>query len=176
MNSLQLRLAGVPKATINFTNKLYDGVCYATTTKLLDKYASQCMSVANTWKDEVVMHAGDNVDARSKRRHEASTGSTYDLHFYNNLLFRSRLDLSEVSDVAPALPSEFTADHVKLITPSVNDDIQLKQYLEPVVASSWSAVDPAYKDKCVTPSHEFTAAMTTKTQAVSVNNWLLFAD
>ena len=125
--------------------------------------------MAKNWQDEAVVHAGDNVDVRSRCRHESSKNSTMDLHFYNSILFRSRVNFSAVSDIPPAVPEHFTTDHYCSILPSSSDNDILLSHLNSIVAEAWSSIDDDYKKYVTTPHHPFSDEMSTKTSMVSLN-------
>ena len=166
VNGLRLRLSGVPKSVINLFNNTCDCVSYGWVTKLMDDYAKNCTSIAKNWENQSVAHAGDNVDVRSSRRHETSGSSTLDMHFYNNILFKSRVDLSTVSDVSPSIPAQFSVEHYRKILPTTTDYEVLLNQLEPIVAQAWSTMDTTFTKYTATPPHQYSNEMSTVTEMV----------
>ena len=121
VNGLRLRVANVPKHIINTLNRIGDTVSYKTCSALMDCYASEMTELASHWTGCDVFHIGDNVDLRTKFRHETSSGSTKDLHFYNNLMAKSRVDSTNVSDIPPELPESFSVQQLQSLIPSEDD-------------------------------------------------------
>ena len=167
VNGIRLRLAGVPKSVVNILNHTADCVSYDTITKLLDSYADQSTEVAKQWQNLSVVHAGDNVDVRSHRRHESSSKSSMDMHFYNSITFKSRVNFSFLSDIPPVIPQQFTMDHLRSLLPASSDYELLIQQLSSIVAEEWSSVDSEFSKYIVTPQHQFSEETSTKSEMVS---------
>ena len=159
INGLCLKHHGVPKAAINIMSKLYDSVSYTSITHLQDKYAEETVDILKSWTGPGITHVGDNVDIRSRRRHETADGSTYDLHFYNNVIFKPRLDYSSFADIPPQLPDEWNVSHLELLLPSTVDEEKLFQFLIPIVCDQWHHQYDCYKEYRNDGRHKYTPEM-----------------
>lgn len=168
VNGLRLRLKGVPKRTLNILNATYDSVGYKTTTTLLDRYAEKVPDLAAAWNDAYVTHVGDNVDVRSVRRYESSEGSVNDLHLYNNILLRSRLNLDGLSDQPPATRKSFTTQELQNIIPTSEDVTNLITDLTPIVAEHWAKFSDKFQSLSTRKDHQYCDSMTTKTEMVCI--------
>lgn len=151
-------------------SRLYDSVSYGTLTAMLNKYAESVDNIVSQWGQTVgICHAGDNVDIRSSRRHEsAQNGSSYDLHLYNNVLFRPRtgIDYASLDDTPPVLPSEWTVKEMAELLPYNNDE--LIEHLIPVVAERWAIEDTDYQSLKNDGRHSLSDAMTNPSEAVRI--------
>lgn len=166
---IQLRLSGVPKKTITNMNACGDSVSYKTTTTLLDRYAAEVDKLAAEWSGCDVSQVGDNVDLRAKTRYESAGDSTLDCHFYNNMLTKSRIDMSSLNDEKPTLPEVFTVDHCQQLIPSVADTEQLVDDLIPLVAKYLAPRDPKYDECAKREPHRYAEEMLKKTEIVSIH-------
>ena len=55
------------------------------------------------WTTTPVIHCGDNLDIRSWARFEGGSASYHDIHLYNDMIFKSRIPIDNLSDVYPAV-------------------------------------------------------------------------
>ena len=93
---LYLRTSGTSKDCIQHISKLYDSVCYETQTSISDKYNKNTDTALSQWREDQVVHAGDNLDIRSSARFEGGGSSGHDLHLYTNMLYKAGIDVQDV--------------------------------------------------------------------------------
>lgn len=175
INTLRLRLSGVPKRNINALNKTYDCVSYKLCTHLLDSYSSNTQAPASEWTGLEMCHVGDNVDLHANTRHESSGNSSKDFHFYNNLMVKNRVDCATSSDIPPELPDVFSIDQLNTLIPNACDVDQLVVDLKPLVASAWAEYDKAYVDISKRSPHSYTIPMSQKSEVVSRRDFYLMS-
>lgn len=169
INGLRLQRAGVTKRMILELNKTYDSVSYPTLNRLLDNYGDETVKRVAKWTNDNVHHGGDNVDINLKARHELQGRSRIDLHMYNNLLYRPRINVDHLPDVPPSVPDQSNISLSQFI-PNDKEQDQFLGKLKHQIMLSWTKVD-AVKD-CLKSypaddTHLYSAEMKTKTEKVS---------
>ena len=120
---LCLRTSGTSKKTISKLSKLYDTVSYTTLTSLLDTCAEKSRAKMGEWAGEEVVHCGDNLDIRSKVRFEVDGVSCHDVHLYNNMVYKSRVPVSHLSDEIPIVDLQQIDYSVFLLSSSEEEEI-----------------------------------------------------
>lgn len=75
------------------------------------------------WAGEEVVHCGDNLDIRSKVRFEVDGVSCHDVHLYNNMVYKSRVPVSHLSDEIPIVDLQQIDYSVFLLSSSEEEEI-----------------------------------------------------
>ena len=161
-----LRSSSTCKRTINKLSKLYDSVSYSTLTNLLDEFSNEARDNISKWADETTIHAGDNLDIRSKVRFESSGLSYHDVHLYYNMLYKARICVDHLSDEPKPSFDVATTDYSQFL-PSKDEQETLLKLMEYQILSVWKEVDPAMEDVVIEePFNEWNAEMKSKTEKV----------
>ena len=168
INGLRLKRAGLTKQMITELNHTFDCISYQAINNLLDRYAELSSMRISKWEGENLRHCGDYVDIRIRARHELGGRSGLDLHMYNNLLYRSRINVENLPDQPPAVPSVEEVSLNQFIPNREEQNTMLKK-LEPQVAKIWadvqeleSSVESLAKDD----HHAYMPQMKCKTEKV----------
>ena len=151
-------------------------VSYETVNALLDSFAAESMNALSNWREQDVVHCGDNVDIRKKARYELAGRSGVDLHMYNNILYKTRVNVDTLSDIPPSVPSADEVDYSQFILDAEANKTLMGQ-LKPLVARSWSMSqdkDEHLKSCTSLPPHEYAAEMKLKSERVRNKTLLLF--
>lgn len=167
INGLCMLRSGMTKRSIKRFNETYDCVSYQTLTRLLDSFKEESIARVAKWTNEETSHCGDNVDKRVKSRHETSSKSSLDLHMYNNLLYRSRIQVGHLSDIPPTQPDQVTDTDLSQFLPNTIEQEALKERVRSEISKSWSLMKEL-KDLCKGEdiAHDYTPEMCTKTEKV----------
>ena len=67
-------------------------------TKILRQYSKDTNELMKEWEKEEVTHCGDSLDIRSSVRFEGDSKSYQDLHMYNNIVYKSPVPTTNLSD------------------------------------------------------------------------------
>lgn len=135
---LTLRTSGLTKRCINRSSQLYDTVSYTTLTNILDKYANETAEILKTWKTFTVIHCGDNLDIRTSQRYESAGSSHHEVHLYNNMIYKSRIDVEDLSTSKPQIKLE-DVDYGKFLLNHLEES-QLLQHMMFHIETSWKEV------------------------------------
>ena len=168
INGLRLKRAGVTKRMLRELNLTFDSVSYPTILRLLDRYSDEAMQRINNWQGENLHHCGDNVDVLLKARYELQGKSTTDLHMYNNMLYRPRINLDHLSDVPPTVPELQAIPLSQFILNSAEQRLLLEN-LEHQVAMTWGKMDKLsdpLRDLAVDKTHLYSQEMKCVTEKV----------
>ena len=166
---LQLRQVGCSKTGIETFNRLHDCVSYPTILSTLDAFAKETDDHLRNFSNSEVTHVGDNVDVRLKVRHELDSRSYHDLHMYNNMLYKARIQTDHLEDTPPAVPTNANSVDYSKFIPSQDDQTHLLSRLEPLIAKVWSHVNAINKhasDLSVIPPHQYSAEMRCRSEKV----------
>ena len=163
---LYLRTSGTSKDCIQHISKLYDSVCYETQTSILDKYSKNIDTALSQWREDQVVHAGDNLDIRSSARFEGGGSSGHDLHLYTNMLYKARIDVSSLDDSTPIVRWD-DIDYSKFILNHAEESM-LMNVMSYLVKTSWKTyIDPTLRPDA--PLNKYASEMATKTEKVSIS-------
>ena len=169
ITGLRLRQGGCSKRVINEFNKTFDSVSYPTILSILDKYSKDADVDIAKWQHEDVIHVGDNVDVRKSARHELGGVSHHDIHMYNNMLYKARINTSSLSDVPPALPSHAEEVDLTQFIPNAEEQLQLIARLSSLVGKTWgfiSALSSQVEHLNSLPQSKYSAEMAQKSEKV----------
>ena len=172
IQGLRLLKAGCNKAGMEAACKLYDSVSYPTVNRLLDTYSQEADKDIEKMSGQDVIHVGDNVDKRQKKRHELAASSFKDYHMYNNLIYKARIPTSHLSDIPPTPPKTAEdVDYSKFVA-SASDQSTLITRMYHLVADVWcnvKSLSEASSKLKKFPAHKYQAEMNMKSEKVLVN-------
>ena len=161
---LSLRTSGTSKRSINKYSQLYDSVCYNTLTSLLDNFGEQSKILMANWANETVIHVGDNLDIRAQVRYEGQGVSYHELHLYNNMVYKSRIDVNELSDDLPEVQLD-EIDYSQFIL-NADEEREMLSLMKYHILSNWKThIDQSLKP--IEPFVKHASAMASKTEKVS---------
>ena len=160
---LCLRTSGTSKKTIHKLSQLYDSVCYTTLTNILNDYSNESKDLMRKWANTPVLHCGDNLDIRSRARFEGGGVSYHDIHLYNNMLFKSRIPIDNLSDVIPAV--DLPDINYNQFILSEEEEQSLSQLMKSVTKETWqshisNSISVTY------PPNKYASQMKLKTEKV----------
>lgn len=159
ITGIRLIQSGLTKRMIEELSLTYDSVTYKTIQTIFERFAAESETRVNAWSQEVI-HCGDNLDIRKAVRHELAGRSGHELHLYNNMLFKHRVDVSNLSDEPPTPPHSDKVDF-SLFLPCVKEQTDLKEHLQATINL---VVSPSAAS---TSTHTYSAEMKQKTHKVS---------
>ena len=168
IQGLRLLKAGCSKNALGTSNQLYDCVSYWTILRIMDHFALKADEQLQEIKREVV-HIGDNVDKRLSARHESSSKTGKDFHFYNNMLYLTRIDTSHLSDVPPEGPKTVEEVDFTVFIPNETEQKTLIDRLHYVTCDVWknvTALHTAADALSQPPAHKYEAEMKQKSVKV----------
>lgn len=164
---LCLRTLGTSKRTINKLSRLYESVSYNTLTNLLDKYSKDGKNNIKNLADDVVIHAGDNLDVRSKVRFECSGLSYHDIHLYNNMVYKTRIQVESLSNDLPPDFQTKDIDFAQFLLSS-DEEAELLNLVVYNIMMSWKGSLSATKcNKVPKLKVKYSKEMASKTESVS---------
>lgn len=111
---------------------------------------------------------GDNIDKNVRPREMRSDNQTRSLHYFHTYALRDRLDLSDVSNKAPA--TDIAHMQVEALLPSASDKATMIKHFSILIARVLSKYIPYFeKLKCLERHirHEFSNQMSKKSEVVS---------
>lgn len=121
---------------INKASQLHDSASYTTLTGLLDTFADISKRMMKEWEGETTIQAGDNLDCRTAKRNESGGVSYHEAHLYNNMIYKSRIDVEHLSDVTPPPPDLQSTDYGQFLL-NDNEEGTLLEHMLFHVISSW---------------------------------------
>ena len=162
---LSLRTSGATKSMINKASLLYDSVSYSTLTQILDCFADQSKVIMLSWRNETVIHCGDNLDYRSSKRHESGGTSFHQVHLYNNMLYKSRINVDGLDRNEPSVNLQ-DMDYSQFLLNKEEEEILL-QNMAYHIADSWKAT-VSDTISLQQPSHAYPDEATRVTEKVKI--------
>lgn len=161
---LTLRTSGATKRSIGKLSFLYDTVSYTTLTKILDTFAAESKKMMKSWEKETVIHCGDNLDFRTAKRHEGGGSSFHEAHLYNNMLYKSRINVNDMSNTPPPAVEIETVDYGQFLL-DASEEQQLLQHMMYHIKASWNSLvsTSVVSEK---PCHKYEASARKKTEKV----------
>ena len=163
-----LRSSGTCKRTINKLSKLCDSVSYNSLTNILDAFSSEARENISKWANDTVVHAGDNLDIRSKVRFESCGLSYHDVHLYNNMLYKARISVQHLSD-EPKPPFDVATTDYSQFLPNRDEQQAMLTLMEYQILCVWKELDPGMEDVAIQePVNAWSAEMKTKTEKASL--------
>ena len=169
LHGLCLRTSGTSKKTINKLSELHDCVSYTTLTNILNSYSEESKKLMAQWSDTPIVHCGDNLDVRSRARFEGGKVSYHDIHMYNNIVFKARVPVQDLSDDIPTVDVSKIDYNQFLLDKS--EQQSLLDLMKSQIKESWRA----HISDTVTvsfPANKYAAEMKLKTEKV-INGILL---
>lgn len=136
LTGLDLRASSTTKSMIQRASKMHDSVSYSTLTKILDEYATETKKMIASWKDEVTIHCGDNLDVRTQKRYEGGGTSVHELHLYNNMLYKARTCVEDLSDIKPDPIDITTVDYSQFLL-SKSEENHLLDHMNFHIRNVW---------------------------------------
>lgn len=163
---LVLRSSHTTKRVINKLCKLYDSVSYQLIKNILKEYAKENGTLMKEWADQEVVQCGDNLDVRSSVRFEGNGQSYHDIHMYNNIIYKSPIPTSELSDDIPEVDiSQISYDQFLFNTEEEEEFLGALRY---VVMESWQG----HVQKSILPTppaNKYAELMNSRTEKVSAH-------
>ena len=163
---LNLRTSGTTKRAINKACQLYDSVSYSTLTTILDDFAFESRDMMKSWVGETTIHCGDNLDIQASKRHECGGSSYHDVHLYNNLIYKSRLNVDHLSDIGPTvnLGDDNDIDYSKFLL-NKDEEMTLLNHMAYHIKCSWNTLifESSSPEK---PPHRYPKEAKQKTEKV----------
>lgn len=169
---LTLRSSRLTKTSINRFSRLYDSVSYKTMTKMLRQYSKDTNELMKEWEKEEVIHCGDNLDIRSTVRFEGDSKSYHDLHMYNNMVYKSPIPTTNLSDDIPTVDVGDIDYSQFLLT--VDEEDRLMKAMSFSVLNSWrNNVEMCTNINVTPPPNKYGDLMVLKTQKVAfIVGWI----